>query len=89
MQAYIWRFQSIPTIAEAEATCIGEALHWLWNNYKESADIEVESDHLQVVQAINSMHNNTDFGSLIGICRKFIGLSNNCKVSYVRGKQTE
>jgi hypothetical protein len=49
----------------------------------------VESDHLQVVQAINPMHTNTDFGSLIGICRKFIGLSNNCKVNYVGDKQTE
>jgi hypothetical protein len=36
-----------------------EALHWLWNKYREVADIKVESDYLQVVQVINSMHNNT------------------------------
>jgi hypothetical protein len=36
-----------------------EALQWLWNNYRKAADIEVESDFLQVVQAINSMHTNT------------------------------
>jgi hypothetical protein len=45
----------------------------------------VESDCLQAVQAIDSIHiNNTEIGSLIGICHKFIYLSNNCKVSYVQ-----
>jgi hypothetical protein len=51
-----------------------EALHWLWNKYREVADIKVESDYLQVVQVINSMHNNTEFGSLIGICCKLLCL---------------
>jgi hypothetical protein len=52
-------FKVYRTIAEAEATRMREALQWLWNNYRKAADIEVESDFLQVVQAINSMHTNT------------------------------
>jgi hypothetical protein len=55
-----------------------ETLQWLWNNYCEAADIEVESDCLQVVQANNSMHTNTtEFGSLIGLCDKLLCLSKN------------
>jgi ribonuclease HI len=85
LQAYTRRFQGIPTIAKAEATGMREALQWLLNNYRGAADIEVESDCLQVVQAINSMHiNATEFGSLIDICRKLLCLGKNCRVSYVR-----
>jgi hypothetical protein len=61
-----------------------EVLQCLWNNYREAADIEVESDCLQVVQASNSMHTNTiEFGSLIGLCRKLLCLSKNWRVDYV------
>jgi hypothetical protein len=54
--------KGIPTIAEVEATGMREALHWLWNNYRKIADIEKESDCLQVVQdckpSIQLMHTN-------------------------------
>ncbi|MCI08917.1 hypothetical protein A2U01_0029999, partial [Trifolium medium] len=57
-----------------------EALRWLWNNYREAADIKVESDCLQVVQAINYTHNNnTEFGSMIVLCRNLLALNKNCK----------
>jgi hypothetical protein len=69
LQPYIRIFQGISIIVEAKATRMREVLHWLWNNYKKAADIEVESDCLQVVQTINSMHtNNIEFGSLIDVC---------------------
>jgi hypothetical protein len=45
----------------------------------------MESDCLQVVQAINAMHTNTtEFGSLIDLCRKLLCLSKYCMISYVR-----
>jgi hypothetical protein len=82
LQAYTRRFQDISTIAKAEATRMREVLHWLWNNYKKAA--EVKSDYLQVAQAINSMHTNKiEFGSLIGMCRKLLCLSINCRVNYI------
>jgi ribonuclease HI len=74
-----------PAIAEAEALGIREALTWVQNNYGAATSIEVESDCLQAVQAINSRHaNNTEFGSIIVMCRSLLSLRNNCKVSYVR-----
>jgi hypothetical protein len=82
LQAYTRRFQDISTIAKAEATRMREVLHWLWNNYKKAA--EVKSDYLQVAQAINSMHTNKiEFGSLIGMYRKLLCLSINCRLNYI------
>jgi hypothetical protein len=83
LEANTSRFQGIPTIAEA--TRMREALHWIWHNYREVADIEVESDCLQVLQDINSMNtNNTGFGSLIDIWLKLLNLRKNCRIDYVR-----
>jgi hypothetical protein len=47
--------------------------------------IELESDCLQVVQAINRQQNNTsEFGIIIDMCRSLLVTNNNWKVSYVR-----
>jgi hypothetical protein len=56
----------------------------------EATDIEEESDYLQVVQVINSMHiNNIEFGSLIDIYRKLLYLYKNCRSVMLGGKETE
>jgi ribonuclease HI len=85
LQAYTIKKHGTPAIAEAEALGIREALTWVQNKYGAATSIEVESDCLQAVQAINSRHaNNTEFGSIIVMCRNLLFLRNNCKVSYVR-----
>jgi hypothetical protein len=49
--------------------------------------IEVESDSLHAVQAIDSKHkNNTEFGITTVMCQNLLSLYNNCQVSYV-GRQ--
>ncbi|MCH92466.1 60S ribosomal protein L23 [Trifolium medium] len=65
MKAYTKQFQGTPSVAEAEAMGVKEALLWLWNTYRENAAIEVESDCLQVMQVINAKYfsNNTEFGN--------------------------
>jgi hypothetical protein len=56
----------------------------------EATHIEEESDYLQVVQIINSMHiNNIEFGSLIDIYRKLLYLNKNCRSVMLGGKETE
>jgi hypothetical protein len=66
LKAYTIKKHGTPVIAEAEALGIREALTWIKNNYEEATTIEVESDCLQAVQAINSGHTNyTEFGSII------------------------
>jgi ribonuclease HI len=47
-----------PEVAEAEVTGIREALQWIQNNYGVDTIIEVESDSLHAVQAIDSKHTN-------------------------------
>jgi ribonuclease HI len=85
LKAYTIKKHGTPVIAEAEALGIREALTWIKNNYEEATTIEVESDCLQAVQAINSGHTNyTEFGSIIRMCRNLLSLNNNCKVRYVR-----
>jgi ribonuclease HI len=85
MQAYTIKKHGTPAIAEAEALGIREALTWIQHEYGAAITIEVESDCLQAVQAINSRHkNNTEFGNIIVMCRNLLSLNNNCKVSYVR-----
>ncbi|MCI19703.1 hypothetical protein A2U01_0040863, partial [Trifolium medium] len=80
LQAYMKRMHGTPAIAETEAMGINVALHWLWNNYREVAAIEVESGCLQVVQAINSKHtNNTELDSIIVMCQNLLFLNNNRK----------
>jgi hypothetical protein len=67
LQAYIRRFQGIPTIVEAEVIGMREALQWLLNNNRKTADIEVESDCLQASNKCNA-HKYHEFGSLIDMC---------------------
>jgi hypothetical protein len=56
----------------------------------EATHIEEESDYLQVVQIINSMHiNNIEFGSLIDIYRKLLYLNKNCRSVMLEGKETK
>jgi hypothetical protein len=84
LQPYIRIFQGISIIVEAKATRMREVLHWLWNNYRKADDIEMKSDYLQGAQAINSMHTNKiEFGSLIGMYRKLLCLSINCRLNYI------
>jgi ribonuclease HI len=82
MMAYTKKFHGTPSVAEIEAMGVKEALVWLWNIYRENA-IELESDCLNVMQAINAnqWNNNTEFGSIITVCRDLLVLNNNCKVS--------
>jgi hypothetical protein len=54
LKAYTIKKHGTPVIAEAEALGIREALTWIKNNYEEATTIEVESDCLQAVQAINA-----------------------------------
>ncbi|PNY12847.1 60S ribosomal protein l23 [Trifolium pratense] len=82
MKACTKQFQGVPSVAEAEAMGVKEALLWLLNTYREHAVIEVESDCLHVVKAINGK--NLNIGRIISMCRDLLVSNNNCKVSYVR-----
>jgi ribonuclease HI len=85
VKAYAKRKEGTPEIAEAEAQGVLEALHWLSSMHMENNTIELESDCLQVVQAINKQqHNNSEFGIIIDMCRSLLVTKNNWKVSYVR-----
>jgi ribonuclease HI len=86
MKAYTKHFNGTPSVAEAEAMGVKEALVWLRHTYREQPAMELESDCLNVVQAINARHwnNKTEFGSIISVCRDLLVLNNNCKVSYVQ-----
>jgi ribonuclease HI len=85
VKAYATRKEGTPDIAEAEAQGVLEALRWLSSMHMENDIIELESDCLQVVQAINRQQNNTsEFGIIIDMCRSLLVTNNNWKVSYVR-----
>jgi hypothetical protein len=83
MMANTKHFNGAPS--EVEAMRVKEALVWLRHTYREQPAIELESDCLNVVQAINARHwnNMIEFGSIITVCCDLLALNNNCKVSYV------
>jgi ribonuclease HI len=83
VKAYTRRFKGKPEIAEAEASGVLEALQWL--RQEQLSNVQIETDCLQVVQAIhNKSRNNTEFGVVIELCRSLLYLIPNCKVSHVR-----
>ncbi|WJX28105.1 hypothetical protein P8452_16861 [Trifolium repens] len=85
LHAYMIKKYGTPEVAEAEVTGIKEALQWIQNNYGVDTIIEVESDCLHAVQAINSRHtNNTEFGITTVMCQNLLSLYNKCQVGYVR-----
>jgi ribonuclease HI len=52
VRAYVKRFEGCPEIAEAEAMGLWEALQWMHNSHMPK--IQIETDCLQVVQAIKT-----------------------------------
>jgi ribonuclease HI len=83
VRAYVKRFEGCPEIAEAEAMGVCEALQWMHNSHM--SNIHVETDCLQVVQAIKTNSRDcTEFGNIISMCRSLINMNQNCQVSYVR-----
>jgi ribonuclease HI len=77
------RFEGQPAVNEAEATGVLEALNWMHNIHITACCIETDS--LQVAQAIGSKSkNNLEFGVIIEACRRILVLNQNCKVSYIR-----
>jgi hypothetical protein len=62
MIAYTKHFNGAPYVAEAETMGVKEASVWLRHTYREQPAIELESDCLNVVQAINARHWNNKTG---------------------------
>jgi hypothetical protein len=74
-----------PLIAEAQAKGLLDVLQWLRNSDKLTGPITIETDCLQVVQAIRSRQkNNTEFGAIIDCCRRIVNLYENCNLNNVR-----
>jgi hypothetical protein len=62
-----------------------DVLQWQQGSDKLTGSIIIETDWLQVVQAIRSRQkNNTEFGTIIDCCRRILNLYENCSLTYVR-----
>ncbi|MCH90678.1 ribonuclease H protein, partial [Trifolium medium] len=85
MQAFMTRLRGRPDIAEAEATGLLEALRWLQQPQLANVQIAIETDCLQVAQALHTRPvNMTEFGSTIDLCHSLLIENDHCKVGYVR-----
>jgi hypothetical protein len=62
-----------------------DVLQWQQGSDKLTGSIIIETDWLQVVQAIRSRQkNNTEFGTIIDCCHRIFNLYENCSLIYVR-----
>ncbi|PNX90774.1 60S ribosomal protein l23, partial [Trifolium pratense] len=85
VQALLKKSAGKPLIAEAEAKGLLAVLQWLHDSDRLTRTIVIETDCLQVVQALRSRQkNNTEFGAIIECCRSLVNLYENCDISYVR-----
>jgi ribonuclease HI len=82
VKAYTRWFEGKPEVSEAEAVGVLEALRWLQR--ESMTNVQLETDCLQVIQAIHSKtRNNTEFGIVIELCRSLLSSNTNCKASHV------
>jgi ribonuclease HI len=83
VKAYTRWFEGKPEISEAEALGVLEALRWI--QHEQMRDVQLETDCLQIIQALQSKsRNNTEFGIVINLCCSMLNLNLNYKVNHVR-----
>jgi hypothetical protein len=62
-----------------------EALRWLQQPQLANTQIAIETDCIQVAQAIHTRHVNiTEFENAIDLCHNLLNENDHCKVSYIR-----